>query len=317
MSKLILKEKFISQASEAWRFLHGTINVYKPAGMLTSVLINAVKINICKGLNSLELSEPKPLVQITSADNKNYSIQLVPNLGQDILATGPRYTEKMLRISPADHLGANTSVLGINRGIEFANILRNGAPIQTFQVTGKFGKATDTNFQGAHITTRGSYKHVTKGKLEALLSSLQASYQKQMYDRSGVDIQSQAAYELACKGLIRPANTKETVIYGIRNTEFTRNTFTMEVQAMNASEELLASLVLDIAVQLRTVAHCTKIRCTRYGYFSFEHSLLRSQWNLERILRSMHECQQIWKSHPDMVAEDISSPVGYAEDLQK
>lgn len=315
----------------------------------------------------MELDEPRPLVQIESADNKNYSIQLVPNLGQDILATGRRYTEDMLKMSAADMLGVNTSgvlskirifitfilnqyfilkfenfhlfpslkkkvrkiskaklkcdflftVLGVNSGIKFSNYLRNGAPIQTFEVTGKFGKATETNFQGSHVTNRGSYKHVTKGKLQALISSLQTSFQKQMYDMCGLDIQSQEAYELACKGLIRPVNTKNTVIYGIRNTEFTGRTFTIEVQAMNASEDFLSSLILDIAVQLRTVAHCTKMRCTRYGYFSFEQSLLRSHWNLQNVLSSMHECQQIWKAHPDMVSEEITSPVGYMEDLQK
>lgn len=60
-------------------------------------------------LNSMKLEEPKPLVQIDSTDNKNYSVQLVPNVGQDILATGPRYTQDMLKITAADHLGVHTS----------------------------------------------------------------------------------------------------------------------------------------------------------------------------------------------------------------
>lgn len=184
-------------------------------------------------------------------------------------------------------------------------------------MTGKFGKATETNFQGDRVTLRGAHTHVKEGKLQGLLSSLQATYQKQMYEMSGLDIQSQAAYELACKGLIRPKDTKSTIIYGIRNTEFTGKTFTIEVQTMNATEEMLASLILDIAIKLRTVAHCTKIRCTRYGYFSFEDSLLRSHWNLQNVLKSMHQCQQIWNRHPEMISEDVSSPVGFEEDLQK
>lgn len=57
----------------------------------------------------MELDKPKPLVQIDSVDNKNYSVQLVPNLGQDVLATGPRYTRDMLKIAAADHLGIHTS----------------------------------------------------------------------------------------------------------------------------------------------------------------------------------------------------------------
>lgn len=57
----------------------------------------------------MELDEPKPLVQIESNDNKNYSIQLVPNIAQDILATGPRYTTDMLRVLPTNALGLHTS----------------------------------------------------------------------------------------------------------------------------------------------------------------------------------------------------------------
>lgn len=208
-------------------------------------------------------------------------------------------------------------VLGINRGVSLAFRLRNGAPIQTFHVTGKFGKQTETNFQGDRITNRAGHKHVTKGKLQALVSSLQAVYQKQMFETSGLDIQSQAAYELASKGLIRPQNTKNTVIYGIRNIGFTDKTFTIEVQTMNASEKMLANLVAEIAIQLRTVAHCIKIRCTRFGYFSFEDSLLRSHWNLQNVLRSMHECQKIWHDHPNMVSEEVSTPVGYEADVHK
>lgn len=57
----------------------------------------------------MRLDEPKPLVQIGSADSKDYSIKLVPNYGRDILATGRLYTEDLLKITPADHLGVHTS----------------------------------------------------------------------------------------------------------------------------------------------------------------------------------------------------------------
>lgn len=39
----------ISRASSAWKFMHGLMNVYKPAGMETSYVIKAIKTNICKG----------------------------------------------------------------------------------------------------------------------------------------------------------------------------------------------------------------------------------------------------------------------------
>lgn len=140
MSELVARNGslLVWKASQAWKFLNGTINVYKPAEMTTGRVINAIKTNLVKGkqvcffthkdqvnryyvqitfnsidLNELEPDEPKPLVQIQSVDNESYDIQLVPNLGQSRLATGPRYTEKFLRIHPAEQLGYHTSgVLG-------------------------------------------------------------------------------------------------------------------------------------------------------------------------------------------------------------
>lgn len=57
----------------------------------------------------MELDEPKPLVQINSNENKGYDIQLVPNLGQHILATGPRYTPEQIKLYPAITPGYYTS----------------------------------------------------------------------------------------------------------------------------------------------------------------------------------------------------------------
>lgn len=51
MAGLVAKKSamLISRASRAWKFLHGTINIYKPADMKTTTVINAIKKNICKG----------------------------------------------------------------------------------------------------------------------------------------------------------------------------------------------------------------------------------------------------------------------------
>lgn len=52
MSGLVAKKASIltNRASTAWKFLHGMINVYKPAGMETSYVIKAIKQNICRGI---------------------------------------------------------------------------------------------------------------------------------------------------------------------------------------------------------------------------------------------------------------------------
>lgn len=51
MSELVAKtgSLLVWKASKAWKFLNGTINVYKPAEMATSAVIRAIKTNICRG----------------------------------------------------------------------------------------------------------------------------------------------------------------------------------------------------------------------------------------------------------------------------
>lgn len=58
MAELVVKKSsmLISRASRAWKFLHGTINVYKPAEMETATVIKALKTNICAGKRNYFLS---------------------------------------------------------------------------------------------------------------------------------------------------------------------------------------------------------------------------------------------------------------------
>lgn len=45
----------------------------------------------------------------------------------------------------------------------------------------------------------------------------------------GVDVQSQAAYEFAVKGLLRPANSEIPIIYGLKCVEFDSPNFTLGI----------------------------------------------------------------------------------------
>lgn len=209
------------------------------------------------------------------------------------------------------------SVLGINGGTGLTTKLNHGASIRTFHVSGKFGKGTETNFKNSLLTARATYQHIFSGKLVSLIASMQASHQRKMFDMSGVDIQSQAAYELACKGPIRPLNRQSPLIYGIQCIDFKRPKFTLEIHAMNTSEEYLCNIIAEIGLQLRSVAHCTKIRCTRYGFFSFQDSILRGKWRTQNILENMGLCRKIVFQNPSMLIDKVSTPVGHADEKRE
>lgn len=281
----------------------------------------------------MEIEEPTKHVRIESTDNKNFEVKLVPNLARHVLVMGPEYTPESIRITSAQLMSTNMSgvlsklklnpiesnmfsfkhfhlVLGINKGTQWAYKLRQGSPILTYEIVGKLGTATESCFGGGKVLARATHGHVTAGKIQALVASMQATYQRQMFAMSGIDIQSQTAYELACKGLIRLKDISMPMIYGIRSIGNVRKTFTLEVQAMNVNEQYLSNMINTMGIQLRTAAHCSKIRCTRVGFFTYKQSLLRSHWNLQNVIQNMHECQKIWNEHPSMVSEEVSTPVG-------
>lgn len=195
-------------------------------------------------------------------------------------------------------------MLGINKGLRQSSKIQQNRPIRAYHVTGCLGTATESHFHDSLVTVRAKHRHVHPDRISGLASSLQASHQRKMFELCGVDLQSQAAYEIACKGLIRPADNIQPVIYGIKLIDFQRPVFTLEIHAINENEDYLATLIHEMGIELRTVAHCQAIRCLRHGKFGIEDSLLRHGWNLAGVIKNMREQKQIIKEHPYLLQQD-------------
>lgn len=172
-----------------------------------------------------------------------------------------------------------------------------------FHVSGRLGVSTEDNFPNSHVVARSTFTHVFPDKIAALASSIQASHQKKMFELCGVDPHSQAAYELAVGGLIRPANNQLPLVYGIKCIHFQRPDFTLEVHAINENEAYLGQLVQEIGIQLHSVAHCTAIRCVRHGHFDVESAVLRGSWTLQGLVNSLELNRQILQEHQNMLRQ--------------
>lgn len=198
-------------------------------------------------------------------------------------------------------------VLGINSGVKKTTQIHRNRPIRVYHVTGSLGVTTETNFTDSRIVLRTTHRHINYNKINGLLSSMQASHQKKMFELAGVDIQSQAAYELAIKGTIRPESFKIPVIYGIKCIHFDRPEFTLEIHAINETENYLGILVQEIGVQLKSSAHCKSIRCIRHGQFNVEDSLLRRHWTLQGVISNISVSNQILREHPNLLEQNNSA----------
>lgn len=294
------------EAPKVWNQLNGIINVYKPANVKLKHVKNAVLSNLCKDLNQLEVREPTERLSIEPGGAHKYVVRKLENFADNILSVGPRYQIEDIKCGPIAGLGIHTSgvlLFGINDGLKITKKLHLSRPVRVYHVTGRFGIATESHFHDSHITLKAKYYHIWSERLISILSSLQASHQRKMFDICGVDIQSQAAYELAAKGIIRPADNKIPVIYGIKLIHFDKPEFTLEIHAINETEAYLATLIHEIAIELKSVAHCTAIKCIRHGHFHFNDSLLRRHWNLNGVMANMEVCRRILLEHPNMLRQ--------------
>lgn len=193
--------------------------------------------------------------------------------------------------------------MGINDGTKTAYNIGKSKLLRVFHVSGRLGVSTENNFSNSRVIARSTYNHIFADKIAALVSSIQASHQKKMFELCGVDPHSQAAYELAAGGLIRPANNQLPLVYGIKCIHFKRPDFTLEVHAINEDEQYLAQLVQEVGIQLHSVAHCTTIRCVRHGHFDVANSVLRGHWSLQGIYDNMKFSRKLFEDHPSMLRQ--------------
>ncbi|XP_037946955.1 mitochondrial mRNA pseudouridine synthase Trub2-like [Teleopsis dalmanni] len=304
----------VYDAATVLRHLNGIVNIYKPANMSLKKVKEAVLHNITRDLNEMQVREPRkiekeiPLLEPGGAANPVLRKIETLDLSDHLLSTGPRYIMNDIRCVLVAGLGYHTSgvlLFGMNRGKNKASKIQKNRPIRTYHVSGRLGTATENHFPDSLTTVKSNYKHVHPERVSALAASMQASHQRKMFELCGVDIQSQAAYEIACKGAVRPADNSQPVIYGIKLIEFNRPDFMLEVHAINENENYLATLVHEMGIELRSVAHCTGIRCIRHGQFSADTALLRHGWTLAGVMKSLREQKKVLEEHPYLLNQKI------------
>ncbi|KAL1131409.1 hypothetical protein AAG570_011026 [Ranatra chinensis] len=300
-------EYVISDAPTIWRLLNGVLCVYKPAGVTVNSVRRTLLYKLSTELNELECRPPVKRVAIDGDTRQALTVTVSDSLADNPLVVGPRYRPDDFKCSWATFLGVNTSgvfVIGLNSGTKDAYRLHREHPLRTYKVKGRLGECTDNLFHTGKVVDKSTWRHVRRGAMEKLLANMQASHQKTMYQLCGVDLQSEAAYELASKGLVRPVESKLPLIYGIRCVEFEPPNFIIEVNCINEYESYLLALVHDIAVKLHTVATCVSVRCTRHSCFTLQHALLMKHWTLQsaiaNIAQSKRMIRNVMKTNKNM-----------------
>ncbi|XP_034951142.1 mitochondrial mRNA pseudouridine synthase Trub2 [Chelonus insularis] len=295
--------KTTTQAPKVWNALNGLVAIYKPQGIWTNVLLNQLKLHLCTDLNELDKRPPEPYVHIHGETNKELSVTVEPSYADHELVVGPRYQPSDIRMLPVNLLSGKMSgvtIIGINNGTAAAHRLRNIKPISYFKVKGILGKATDNNFVDGRIIEKANYHHIKRHHIDKICATLQSSYQKSMFEACGVDIQSQAAYELAVQGLIRPTQKEIPLIYNLKCIDFNPPEFTLEIVCLNTSELALKQLVQNLGLAVRTNATCSLLQCFQIGIFNIEHALLKRNWSVQPIIDNMYMIKKIMQERKEL-----------------
>ncbi|XP_037034783.1 mitochondrial mRNA pseudouridine synthase Trub2-like [Bradysia coprophila] len=296
----------IKDANTVWNTLNGIINVYKPAGVSVNNIKRSLLGNLCKGLNSLQTRPPIERVVISDAPHDRYKVDVATDWSDHVLAVGERHQISDFKFNTS-HLSRLTSgvlLVGLNAGTQQIHRIRDSRLIRVYHVTGELGTSTENNFKDSLVIARANYTHVWPDKMNAILSSMQASHQRKMFELCGVHIQSNSAFEIAKRGLIRPASQTVPILYGMKCVQFDRPKFTIEVHAINEHVKYFGELIQEIGLQLHSVACCTGVRCIRHGHFTNKDSLLRSNWHLQEVVTNMAQCRQIIDEHPNMLRQE-------------
>ncbi|KAI5138561.1 pseudouridylate synthase TRUB2, mitochondrial isoform X2 [Manis pentadactyla] len=271
--------------------LHGLFAAYKPPGLKWKHLRDTVELQLLKGVNAGKPPAPEQRVRfllgpMEGSEEKELTLTAtsVPTLTSHPLVCGPAFTS--LKVGVGHRLDAEASgvlVLGVGRGRSLLTDMYNAHLTKDYAVRGLLGKATEDFCEGGRLVEKTTFDHVTREKLDRILAVIQGSHQKALVMYSNIDLQTQEAYEMAVRGLIRPMSKSPMLITGIRCLYFAPPEFLLEVQCMHETQKQLRRLVHEIGLELKSTAVCSQVRRTRDGFFTLDDALLRTQWNLQSI----------------------------------
>lgn len=158
-----------------------------------------------------------------------------------------------------------------------------------YELKGRLGFATDNHTILGEVREKARYQHVTKTRLDMLLSKVEGNHQEQMIQSLGVKMHTQEGYDLLSKGLVHPQLPTDMIIYSLKCIHFQPPDFTIEVQCVNEIDASLSRLVHDIGLGLKTFCTTMSIRRTRFGKYTVDHALLLQQIDVMNVLRAI-EC---------------------------
>ncbi|XP_013418638.1 mitochondrial mRNA pseudouridine synthase TRUB2 [Lingula anatina] len=294
----------IRGAVDAFGALNGVFCIYKPKAKHMFHLVNELKFKLHKELSLLPgpMLDKRRVTLPSVSETTNLPITVtLPDLRNHPRVIGDFVMKediKMSFIDPLHKYGTGVQLMGIADGCGQLQRLVKAKLVQVYHISGELGYATETFSEGGRLVEKSTWYHVNRSRLDRVIAMIQSAHQKHQYLLTGVDIQSQEAYNMAVSGMVRPLYEKgKPIIYNVKCIDFKPPHFTVEVHSVNEDMMYLAKLIHDIGMSAKTTATCTGIRRVRYGNFTLDHALLIKNFDIENILENISLCKPLmsWK----------------------
>lgn len=170
---------------------------------------------------------------------------------------------------------------------------------KSYSAVGELGRTTDTlETEGAVVDTQ-PYKHIQKSDLERAISKFRGKISQvpPLYSaikRDGKRLSDLARASLPDQPPPAPPPAREVIVSAIKLTDFTSPFFSISLTC--SSGTYIRSLVRDIALELRTVAHTVALCRTSQGALCEGDALREDKWTTEEIGKAIDRIEILLQS---------------------
>uniref|UniRef100_A0A914YUP6 Pseudouridine synthase II N-terminal domain-containing protein n=1 Tax=Panagrolaimus superbus TaxID=310955 RepID=A0A914YUP6_9BILA len=288
-------------SKDIWQLLNGVLCVYKPRDIsLTSIKKRIVNRIVEEGNTYDDSMNSIPLIEMPIVEpHPETEALMVVGTRQQLdyrrhpLMAGKAFRAEDIMIEQITELEpASSGICAFAIGSECYRLddLRHQAWINTYRMIGKFGEQIDKHYIRGKVVDKAPYEHVTRHKLQKLLTRLRAQYKRASFELAEVDIKSQAAFELARKGVPRPRILDTPVVYNASVNNFNSPYFGLTIQVTGETDYFLRAFIHELGCSLGTIACTKQLRRIRMDVLGKDHALLDKELNVVNIIRNILLC---------------------------
>ena len=253
--------------------MRGVFAVWKPAELLSSKLVNRIKITLQGGAKYLSWSDE------------------IERYGGDYSGRRGKYMLKVGHGGTLDSFAEGVMVVGVGEACKQLTKYLVGSN-KDYTVVCELGKTTDTLDPTGVVLREAPWDHITREQLESALGRFRGPISQVPPVFSANRINGRRFSDIAHKarktGSPMPVlpQAKPVTIYSLELLDFEPPSFTLSVSC--SSGTYMRSLARDVAEAVGSVGYATAVVRTRQGGFTQDSALFQQDWTLEKIRDALH-----------------------------